>query len=107
MSEEFEGKFECLEENVEKYITFSVSIDKKNWKWYDNNMQNLTNNLTQGLHKSEFKDFKSCLEYANVEDGLVVSQFVDCNKDYEKEGKRSRRSLAKRFGNTKKFCQST
>ena len=32
LSEEFEGKFECLEENVEKYITFSVSIDKKNWK---------------------------------------------------------------------------
>ena len=29
LSEEFEGKFECLEENVEKYITFSVSIDKK------------------------------------------------------------------------------
>ena len=29
---EFEGEFECLGENTEKYITFSVPINKKNYK---------------------------------------------------------------------------
>ena len=29
LAEEFEGKFECLGENAEKYITFSVPIKKE------------------------------------------------------------------------------
>ena len=29
LAKEFESKFECLEENTEKYITFSVQISKK------------------------------------------------------------------------------
>ena len=29
LAKEFEGKFECLGENTEKYITFSVPIKKK------------------------------------------------------------------------------
>ena len=29
LGEEFEGEFECLGENTEKYITFSVPIKKK------------------------------------------------------------------------------
>ena len=29
---EFEREFDCLGENKEKYITFSVKIDKKNYK---------------------------------------------------------------------------
>ena len=29
--EEFGGQFECIEENTEKYITFSVPIKKKTW----------------------------------------------------------------------------
>ena len=33
LAEEFEGEFECLGENAEKYITFSVPIKKEN----DNN----------------------------------------------------------------------
>ena len=30
LAEEFEGEFECLGENTEKYITFSVSLKKEN-----------------------------------------------------------------------------
>ena len=30
LAEEFEGQFECLGENTEKYITFSVQIKKEN-----------------------------------------------------------------------------
>ena len=29
LAEEFEGEFECLGENTEKYITFSVPIKKE------------------------------------------------------------------------------
>ena len=29
LAEEFEGQIECLEENIEKYITFSVPIEKE------------------------------------------------------------------------------
>ena len=29
LAEEFEGEFECLSENTEKYITFSVPIKKE------------------------------------------------------------------------------
>ena len=32
MAEEFEGEFECLGENTEKYITFSVPIKKETTK---------------------------------------------------------------------------
>ena len=27
--EEFEGQFTCLEENIEKYVTFTVPIEKE------------------------------------------------------------------------------
>ena len=30
LAEEFEGEFECLGENTEKYITFSVLLNKEN-----------------------------------------------------------------------------
>ena len=30
LAEEFKGQFECLGENTEKYITFSVPIKKEN-----------------------------------------------------------------------------
>ena len=39
LAKEFEGKFECLGENTEKYITFSVPIKKE----LDNNKQLRTN----------------------------------------------------------------
>ena len=40
LAKEFEGNFECLGENTEKYITFSVPIKKK----IDNNNQSITMN---------------------------------------------------------------
>ena len=36
LAEEFEEQFNCLGENTEKYITFSVSIDKKLREWRKN-----------------------------------------------------------------------
>ena len=42
VAEEFEGKFECLGENTEKYITFSVPIKKKITKIDKDGNDNIT-----------------------------------------------------------------
>ena len=41
LSEEFKGEFECLSENTEKYISFSVPIKKE----YDNDKTIHTNKV--------------------------------------------------------------
>ena len=45
-AEKFEGQFTCLEENTEKYITFSVPIGKE-VKRISKNGQEITNNILQ------------------------------------------------------------
>ena len=39
LAEEFEGEFECLEENTGKYITFSVPLKKENDNGKKNHIQ--------------------------------------------------------------------
>ena len=41
LAEEFEGEFECLGENTEKYITFSVPIKKETTKKDNDNDKNI------------------------------------------------------------------
>ena len=90
---EFEGEFECLGENTEKYITFSISINKKNTKKDKNGndrivnipyrlefvdgyrfmsapLSSLVDNLSDGLHKCE--NCESTLEYINAENSRVI-----------------------------------
>ena len=65
LAEEFEGLFECLGENTEKYITFSVPIKKEvdngesitckvkfieSFRFMSSSLSNLVNNLSEGLH---------------------------------------------------------
>ena len=63
---EFEGNFECLGENTEKYITFSVSIEKKignkdleitykikfidSYRFMASSFAKLVDNLSEGIH---------------------------------------------------------
>lgn len=57
--QEFQGQFECLGENAERYINFPVPIKK------GNNIQNkiiYIDNLAEGLHKDRCKNCESCLE---------------------------------------------
>lgn len=76
LPEESKGKFECLGEIAEKYKTFSTTIQKwnecelvrtysitfiKSVQFMSGSLSNL--NLTEGLHKGKFKDFKSSLKY--------------------------------------------
>ena len=72
-AEEFKGQFECLGENTEKYITFSVTIEKENnngktiiykRKFVDTCifMQSKLSGLTFNLSEIDNKDCKKCME---------------------------------------------
>ena len=52
LAEEFEGEFECLGENTEKYISFSVPIKKKITK----NDKDGNDKITKVSYKIKFID---------------------------------------------------
>ena len=82
LAKEFEGNFECLGENTEKYITFSVPINKKidnkdleityNIKFIDScrfmssSLSKLVDNLSEGIHSNKCSDCESILDYIKI-----------------------------------------
>ena len=73
LAEEFKGEFECLGENTEKYISFTVPIKKE----HDNDkiitsklkfidtcrfMGSKLSDLVDNLSEINNKDFKTCME---------------------------------------------
>ena len=79
---EFEGNFECLGENTEKYITFSVPIKKSieskdmeitykikfidSFRFMATSLSKLVDNLTEGIHNNKCLDCNSCLDYVRI-----------------------------------------
>ena len=96
LASEFEGQFECLVENTEKYKTFSVPIVKEGInidkdgnekvvtisqkiKFIDRagvmaSLSNLVENLTEGIHKIKCKDIDCSLEYESVKKNSIKSR---------------------------------
>ena len=124
LAEKFEGEFECLGENTEKYITFSVPIKKEITKKYKNSndkitkisyeikfidsyrfmstsLSNLFNNLSEGLYNDRCIDCKSCLDYMTTKDKQLIFRCFSCKKKYEKN---FNKNLIQRFANTYDFC---
>ena len=89
MTEEFEGESECLGENTEKYITFSVPVKKEikkkdengnekitkisykikfidSFRFMSTSLPNLVSNLSEGLHNDRCIDCKSCPYYMTI-----------------------------------------
>ena len=76
---EFEGNFECLGENIEKYITFSVPIMKKienkdleitykikfidSYRFMASSLSKLVGNLSEGIHNNKCSDCGSNHDY--------------------------------------------
>ena len=76
---EFDGNFECLGENTEKYITFSVPIKKKiqnkdteitykirfidSYRFMSMPLSKHIDNLSEGIHNNKCINCKSCLDY--------------------------------------------
>ena len=116
---EFEGNFECLGENTEKYITFSVPIKKKienkdieitykikfidSFRFMATSLSKLVDNLTEDIHGDICIDCKSDLSYMKVMDETLILRCFNCKKNYEKE---INKELTERFASTYKICNN-
>ena len=100
---EFEGNFEYLGENTEKYITFSVPIKKKienkdieitykinfidSFRFMATSLSKLVDNLTEDIHGDKCVDCKSNLSYMKVIDEALIFRCFNykfCNNDLNK-----------------------
>ena len=124
LAKEFEKQFECLGETTEKYITFSVEINKEiiktdkdgndrivnipyklkfidSFRFMSTSLSSLVDNLSGGLNSNKCTDCKSSLDYMKVENGQLKFKCLDCKKNYNKD---FNKELINRFLNTYKFC---
>ena len=116
---EFDRNFECLGENTEKYITFSVPVKKEirnkdkiieitykikfidSYRFMSTSLSKLVDNLSEGLHNNRRLDCKSCLDYMKNKDEKLIFRCFTCKKNYEKD---FNKELIKRFANIYEFC---
>ena len=124
LAEEFEGEFECLGKNTEKYITFSVPIKKgitktdkdgndkilkisykikfiDSCRFMSCSLSSLVTNLSEGLHNGMCTGCKFYLDYMAIKDEKLNFRRFECKKNYEKD---FNKELTKRFANTYEFC---
>ena len=116
---EFDCNFECLKENTEKYITFSVPIKKKidnkniditykikfinSFRFMATSLSKLVDNLTGNIHNGKCIKCKSNLCFVRVMNETLLFKCIDIDKEYEKE---FNNELIERFANTYKFCDN-
>ena len=123
LAEEFRKQFTCLRENTEKYITFTVPIEKKVMRIEKNGEEiiknisyilqfvesarfmarsvlNLVNNISEGIHRMKYKHYNCFLEYTNFKGNLIEYKCLCCNKNYQHKFDEK---LKERFFNKYKF----
>ena len=119
LASEFEGNFECLGENTEKYITFSVPIKKRienknmditykikfidRFRFMATSLSKLVDNLTENIHSDKCVKCKSNLCFVNAMNETLIFECVDCKKEYKKE---LNKKLIERFSNVYEFCDN-
>ena len=117
LAEEFEGDFECLGENKEKYITFSASIKNESneggtiiykikfidsFRFMSISLSSLVDTLSGGIHNDgKCNNCGSSLEYISTKNGKLLFEWFDCNKRYTIK---FNKKLIKKFKNTYRFC---
>ena len=113
---EFEGNFDCLGENTEKYITFSVPLKKKienknleitykikfidSFRFMSSSLSKLVDNLSEGIHNNKCSDCKSNLDYIKTENEKSILECYNCKQLYRKK---FNKELIKRFASTYEF----
>ena len=120
--EESEGDFECLGENKEKYITFSVPIKEESnedstiiyrikfidsFRFMSTFLSTLVNNLSNKIiENGKCVDCKSCLEFIKIRNsGRRIFECFDCKRRYQKDiDDETLKKLKKNFRNTYNFC---
>ena len=116
---EFEGNFDCLGENTETCITFSVPLKKKienknleityKIKFIDSfrsssSLFKLVDNLFEEAHNNKCSDFKSNLDYVCInKNKKLLLECFNCNIYYKKK---FNNDLIKKFKNTYSFCNN-
>ena len=120
---EFEGNFECLGENTEKYITFSVPIKKKienkdleitykikfidSYRFMASSLSKLVDNLSEGIHNNKCSDCGSNLDYIKItaerKNEKLILECYNCKQRYKKK---FNKELIKRFASTYSFCNN-
>ena len=116
---EFEGNFECLDENTEKYITFSAPLKKEiknknkiieatykikfidSYRFMSTSLSKIVDNLSGGLHNNKCVNCESCLDYIKTKNEKLILKCFNC-KQYH--GKGFNKKLIKRFANTYELC---
>ena len=106
---EFEGNFECLGGNTEKYITFSVPIKKKienkdlqitykikfidSYRFKASSLSKLVDNLSEGIHNNKCYDCGSNLDYIKTtakpsslerKNEKLILECYNCKQRYKK-----------------------
>ena len=125
---EFEGNFECLGENTEKYITFSVPMKKKienkdleitykikfidSYRFMTSSLSKLVDNLSEGIHNNKCSDCCSNLNYIKTtakpsslerKNEKLILECYNCKQRYKKK---INKELIKRFASTYSFCNN-
>ena len=114
---EFDGNFECLGENTEKYITFSAPIKKKienenieitykikfidSYRFMSMSLSKLIDNFLEGLHNNKCADCESCLDYIKTKNEKLILKCFNCKQYYEKD---FNKELIKSFASMHEFC---
>ena len=116
----FEGNFDCLGENTEKYITFSVPLKKKienknleitykikfidSFRFMSSSLSKLVDNLSEGIHNNKCSDCKFNLDYVRItKNKKLLLKCFNCNISYKKK---FNNDLIKKFKNTYSFCNN-
>ena len=116
---EFDGNFEYLGKNTEKYITFSVALKKKikskdieitykikfidSYRFMSSLLSKLVDNLSEGIHNNKCVDCNSCLDYIKIKNKKLLLKCFNCNAYYRKK---FNKDLIKKFKNTYSFCNN-
>ena len=111
---EFEGNFECLCKNTEKYVTFLVPIKKKienkvpeitykikfidSYRFMSSSLSKFVDNLSEGIHNNKCVDCNSCLDYIKIKNEKLLLKCFNYFK------KKFNQDLIKKFKNTYSFC---
>ena len=116
---EFNDNFECLGENTETYITFSVPIKKKienkdleitykikfidSYKFMSSSLSKLVDNLFEGIQNNKCLDCNCCLAYIKIKNEKLLLKCFNCNNYYKKK---FNKDLIKKLKNTYSFCNN-
>ena len=116
---EFNGNFECLGENTEKYITLSVPIKKKienkdleitykikfidSYRFMASSLSKLVDNLSEGIHNNKCVNCNYCLDYIKTKNKKLILECYNCKQRYRKK---FNKELIKRFASTYSFCNN-